>query len=146
MDSRKGDQMTHANEPAIRAAYADISSGRLDLMASFLTDDITWQITGSSPVSGTYRGREEIFGLFAKVMDVYGGTFEMEIRDVVASDDYGFVIAVERGIVGGELLEFGSVHVWRMRAGKCASFISYEDDNYHQFWAQQLQRAVSPGI
>lgn len=138
--------MTHANESAIRAAYSNIASGRLSLVSEFLDNDVIWKITGNSPVSGTYIGKEAVFGCFAKVADVYGSTFTIEVREVVANDDYGFASAVERGRVGDEFLEFNSVHVWRMNAGKCKSFTSYEDDLYHQFWDRRLQQAIPHGI
>ena len=129
--------MQHPNEATIKAIYDDIAAGSLDRVASFLADDITWQITGKSPISGIYVGKDAVLGFFAKMGELYGGTFSIEIRDVLADEAYGAVIATERGMVGGQALEFGSVHLWSLRGGKCASFISYEDDHYHQFWARQ---------
>lgn len=134
--------MTHVNESAIMTAYSNIASGRLNLVSDFLDDDIIWKITGKSPVSGTYIGKEAVFGCFAKVADVYGVTFTIEVREVVANDNYGFASSLERGVVDDEYLAFNSVHVWTMNAGKCKSFTSYEDDSYHQFWDRRLQRAI----
>lgn len=133
--------MPHPNETIIRAVYDDISSGSLDGVASLLADDVTWQITGDSPISGTYTGKDAVFGFFSKMMELYGGTFRIQVRDVLANDGYGVVISVEKGEVGGETVEFGSVHLWGIRDGKCVNFISYEDDNYHQFWARRRQPA-----
>jgi ketosteroid isomerase-like protein len=128
--------MAHGNETLIRAVYDDILSGSLDMVGNLLSDDITWQVTGSSPVSGTYSGRQEVFGFFATVMELYGGTFRIQLRSVLANDDYCVVLAEESGVVDGESLEFSSVHLWSLRNGKCTTFMSYEDDSYHQFWSR----------
>ena len=135
--------MAHSNEASIKAFYAYISEGRLDLVGDFLADDVTWQIPGNSPLSGCYVGKEAVFGFFAKIVEVYGGTFKIEVVGVLADDKYGVVVGVESGVAEGKELESDSVHVWTIRDGKCASFQSYVDDSYHQFWARQLQTAAS---
>jgi ketosteroid isomerase-like protein len=135
--------MTDSNEDSIKAFYANISEGRGDLIGDFLADDVIWQIPGTSPVSGRYVGKQAVLGFFAKIVEVYGGTFKIEVVDVLADDKYGVVIGVESGAAGGKELESDSVHVWTIRDGKCASFQCYEGDSYHQFWSLQLQTAVS---
>jgi ketosteroid isomerase-like protein len=127
--------MPHPNEATIRAVYDDIAAGSLDRVASFLADDVTWQITGSSPISGSYAGKDAVFGFFAKMMEFYSGPFTIEVHDVLANGAYGVAICTERAVVSGEALEFSSVHLWGLRDDKCFTFISYEDDDYHRFWA-----------
>jgi hypothetical protein len=36
---------------------------------SLLTDDIEYYASGRSPVSGTYKGKDEVLGLFGKMME-----------------------------------------------------------------------------
>jgi len=126
--------MTHLNEAKLRDIYADMASGSVNLLQDFMSDDITWKITGGSPVSGTYTGKEEVFGFYARMLELYQGTFKIEIIDVLANDGYGVVLAVESAVVGDKALKFTSVHLWILADRKCVSFISYEDDAYHQFW------------
>jgi uncharacterized protein len=134
--------MSHQNETLLRAAYTGFSTGDMAPIASLIANDTTWCITGSSPVSGTYTGTDEIFGFFGSVMDLYQGTFRIDARDVLANGDYGVILCTEHGIVHGELLEFSSVHVWKLRNGKCTQFMSYEDDIYHKFWSEGTLRQV----
>jgi uncharacterized protein len=134
--SREENEMTHPNEEKIKAIYADMGAGSLRLVQDFMADGIKWTITGTSPVSGTYTGKEEVIGFYTRMLELYQGTFKIEIRDVLANDESGVVLATESATVGGETLEFTSVHLWSLSNGKCVSFISYEDDDYHQFWAR----------
>ena len=55
-------------------------------LRALLDPDITWTVPGGSPIAGTYRGIEEVFGYFARRRDRAGGTFQMYRRDVLAGD------------------------------------------------------------
>ena len=55
-------------------------------LRTLLDRDITWTVPGGSPIAGTYRGIEEVFGYFARRRDLAGGTFRMHRRDVLVGD------------------------------------------------------------
>lgn len=42
-------------------------------LTDMLSDDITWHSAGTSPASGDYAGKDEVFGFFAEMMELYGG-------------------------------------------------------------------------
>ena len=137
--------MSHPNEAMHRTAYAGFAAGDMTPLTDMLSDDITWHAAGTSPVSGDYAGKDEVFGFFATMMELYGGSLRVEVRDVLANDDHGVVLTTERGSSQGETVEFTTVHAWSIRDGKCTRFVSYEDDVYHQFWSPDaIMRRASP--
>jgi len=135
--------MSHPNETMLRTAYAGFSIGDMAPLTDMLSDDITWHAAGTSPVSGDYVGKDEVFGFFAKMMELYGGSLRVEVRDVLANDDHGVVLTTEHGSSQGETVEFTTVHLWTIRDGKCTRFVSYEDDVYHHFWSPDAIRGRS---
>ncbi len=60
--------------------------GEEQQLRALLDPDITWTVPGGSPIAGTYRSIEEVFGYFARRRDRAGGTFQMHRRDVLAGD------------------------------------------------------------
>ena len=55
-------------------------------LEQLLTSDITWHVPGSSPIAGTYRGRDEVFAYFRRRRDMAAGTFRMHRRDVLVGE------------------------------------------------------------
>ena len=60
--------------------------GEEQQLRALLDPEITWTIPGSSPIAGTYRGIEEVFGYFERRRDRAAGTFRMHRRDVLSGN------------------------------------------------------------
>lgn len=130
-------QTAQANQELITRGYEAFGRGDMETVRAMWTDDIEWEIPGRSQLSGTYRGPDAIMGFFAKLMDLSGGSFQLDVRDVLASDDHVAVLVSERAEHGGRKLEQQGVHLWDMRGGKAARFIGLESDPYggDEFWS-----------
>jgi ketosteroid isomerase-like protein len=76
-----------------------------------------------------------VLGFFGRMMELYGGTLQLDVLDVLANDDHGIVLTRERGQHAGKAVEYGGIHRWDFRNGKCVRFENYYDDAYHVFWA-----------
>jgi ketosteroid isomerase-like protein len=127
--------MSHPHEDTLRAVYDAFGKGDIETVMGLYTHDIEYHVSGRSPVSGVYSGKDEVLGLFGKLMEQSGGTFRVEVLDILANDDYGVVLTFERGQRGGKTLENRAVHVWNFRDGKCAQFRGYNEDVWDEFWS-----------
>jgi ketosteroid isomerase-like protein len=127
--------MSHANEDTLRTAYDAFSKGDVETVMGLLTDDIEYHIPGRSPLAGSYTGKNEILGLFGKLMELSGGTFRVEVQDILANDEHGVTLTIERGQRDGKTLENRAVHVWDIRDGKCARFRGYNEETWDDFWS-----------
>jgi ketosteroid isomerase-like protein len=90
----------------------------------------------SEPVAGTYNGQDEVFPLFERLAELTGGTFNIEIHDLLASDDHVVVLTKDRATRNGTTMEADEVHVWHVTDGKAVEFWSIARDQHanDEFW------------
>ncbi|HET8582467.1 MAG TPA: nuclear transport factor 2 family protein [Jatrophihabitans sp.] len=124
------------NADALRTGYEAFANGDLDTVAKLFDPNIRWHIAGRSQLAGTYTGHEEVFGFFGKLMELSGGTFGIEIHDMLASDDHVVVLARETAQRGDARLDSNEVHVWHVTDGVATEFWGCPEDGYaiDEFW------------
>lgn len=130
-------QTAQANKELVTGGYEAFGRGDMETVRGMWNDDIEWVIPGRSPLAGTYRGPDEIMGFFAKLADLSGGSFQLDVRDVLASDDHVVVLVKAHGERRGRTLESEAAHVWEMRGGKASRFLGLDADPYadDEFWS-----------
>ena len=57
-------------------AFAKATWPRSELIA----DDVTWHSNDAGPLSGTYHGRDEVFGFFGRLAEETAGTFRLDVH------------------------------------------------------------------
>lgn len=115
--------MAHPNEALLRGAYDAFSAGDIPAVLSVFSGDIEWHTSsGNNPVAGNYRGHDGVVEYFGKLMEHTGGTFRLDVHDVVANDDHGFVAVTLHAERNGRSLEVKEVHVWHLEGGKASEF------------------------
>lgn len=129
--------MAHPNEELIRGGYDAFAKGDVADVLSRFADDITWHVSGRSAVAGDYHGHQEVMGFFGKLQEMTGGTFSLELHDLLATDDHAVALLRARAERNGEARSFDVAHVWHVRDGKATEFWAlstspYEDD---EFWS-----------
>jgi ketosteroid isomerase-like protein len=99
--------------------YGGGSSAALEAL---LDPGIVWTVPGRSPIAGTYRGREEVFGYFARRRDLAGGTFAMTRRDVLAGEG-DRIAALTDGVatIGGTEHRWSTVGLYDVAGGRIAA-------------------------
>lgn len=129
--------MAHPNEDLLRRGYAAFSNGDMETVGSLLADDVQWHVPGKSPISGDYKGKEEVFGFFAKLIEMTGGKLTVEVHDILANDEHGIVLVNGTAERDGKRLVANSVHVHHIRNGKTAELWDHPTDLYEldEFWS-----------
>ena len=127
--------MSNAHEDTLRTLYDAFAKGDVATVMGLLSDDIKYHISGRSLVSGDYSGKDEVLGFVGKLMGLSGGTFHVEVLDILANDKHGVTLTMERGQRDGKTLENRAVHVWDIRNGKCAKFRGYNEESWDEFWS-----------
>ena len=124
------------NAETIGAGYQAFAAGDMDSVARVFAPDLRWHIPGRTPISGDYTGHEEVFGFFGRLMAETGGTFAIEIHDLLASDDHVVVLVHETASRAGKTLEADEAHVWHVRDGMASEFwgIPADADAVNAFW------------
>src|SRR5690242_20156290 len=115
----------------IRSGYDAFIKGDSPAVLEVFSPDIRWQVGGRSATAGEYVGHDAVLGFFGKLMDLSAGSFQIEVVDVLASEDRVVVLTRETGEREGHRpLDIRGVHMWRVAGGKAVEFQSTADDVY----------------
>lgn len=120
--------MAHPNEDLLRRGYAVFDSGDMNTVQALFDDDIAWHAGGSNQTTGDYRGHPEVMGFFGKVMELTGGTFRLEVHDVLANDTHGVVLVTFHAERDGQRVALRSADVWHLADGKATEHWSFFED------------------
>lgn len=127
--------MAHPNEELLRAALAAFASGDMEGLFARFADDITFHVPGTTPISGDFKGKEELAGFFQTVGERSAGTVRLEAHDVVGNDEHVIDVANISGRPKGEPLSYRVVHVWHVREGKLSEMWEFpEQAGFDAFW------------
>lgn len=118
------------NADLVRGGYEAFAKGDLDAVAQLFAPGIRWHVSGRSQIAGTYTGQDEVFGFFGTLVQETGGTFHIDIHDVLASDDHVVVLVTESAERGGKTLDSNEVHVWHLEGGRATEFWGCSVDSY----------------
>jgi ketosteroid isomerase-like protein len=94
-------------------------------------------VAGHHPLSGTYRGKEAVWGYLRQVARIAGGKGRFELRAV--ADDGGDETIV---LLTGTIREFVRpvIHLWQISDGHLAEFWDASPDQAaeDEFWASAV--------
>ena len=132
--------MAHPNEELTRRGFDAFAKGDVDTLRELFDQDAVWHVPGRNQLSGDHRGVNAILGLFAKIAELSGGTFRIDLHDVVANDEHAVAIYVTRGEREGRTLENRTVLVSHIRNGKFTQSWLMSDDHYaaDEFFSQHF--------
>ena len=128
----------HPHAALVRRGYEAFVAGDMATLRDLIAADATHHVPGSHPLSGDFKGREEILSMYSRLMEATGGTMRVELRDVMV-DGRGHAVAthhVDAQRMGRTLDQMGCI-VFRVVGDRvtdldeCVQDISVSD----QFWA-----------
>ena len=128
--------MAHPNEDLVRKGYGAFASADMATLDELFADDIVWHSPGRNRLSGDFVGKEAVFGQFAQVAELTGGTFSLEIHDVLANDTHAVALIRAKGERQGRRLDDDSVQVFHIANGKVTEQWLQPGDAYasDEFW------------
>ncbi|HYA67686.1 MAG TPA: nuclear transport factor 2 family protein, partial [Acidimicrobiales bacterium] len=94
-----------AYESVVRRAYQDFESGDLDLLQVVMAHDVVWHEPGRSVLAGDYKGPEAVLGFLGQLKARSGGTFRIEIVDVLSEPERAMVLQHETASSDGRTLD-----------------------------------------
>ncbi len=122
--------MAHPNEELLRQGTEAFSRGDMDAVAALLADDIVFHVPGRSQLAGDHQGKDQVLSLFARQVQLTGGTFRLEMHDVVANDEHGVVLTRTTAEREGKTLDALGVLVFHLRDGKVTEVWVHPYDEY----------------
>jgi uncharacterized protein len=123
--------MAHPNEDLVREGFAAFGRGDMAaLRKQFFADDVRWHVAGRSLISRDYEGTEQVLQYFARIFELTGGTFSLELHDVLANDEHAVALVTIRGERAGKQLNDNTVLAYHIRDGKVAEVWGHTTDLY----------------
>jgi ketosteroid isomerase-like protein len=129
--------MTTSNAELICRGYDAFGRGDVATVLAILDANITWHVPGHSPLSGDYKGHDEVAGFFTETMRLSAGTFTIKIVDVLASNDRVVVLCTVAAERKGQSWSSSEVHLWRVVNELAIEFCEYQGDQQteDEFWS-----------
>jgi len=128
-----------SNVAVVEDYFRALDNGDMELLGSILADDIIWHQPGSGPLSGTYRGKEEVFALLSKFMQLSDGTFEIDlVRAITPNGDMVSSSIHFQAKRSGEVMAMDGVDLMRVQSGKIGEvwLFSSEQEAEDRFWGR----------
>jgi ketosteroid isomerase-like protein len=128
----------HPNAALVRDLFRAFRESDLAAIERILPEDAAWEFPGRRGlIAGRHEGRAGIIGFLMNVMSLTGGTFHLDLEDVVAND--GMAVALFRGHGQREGRELDNPTCLRMdiRDGRIVHLREFVWDLYavDEFWS-----------
>jgi uncharacterized protein len=112
----------HPNVELTRRGYEAFAKGDMATLSELIADDVTWHQNGVGPLSGTYHGRDEVFGFFGRLAEETAGTLRLDVHDVLANDEHAVALCTFSASREGKSIEVPVANVSHLRDGKLTEF------------------------
>jgi len=122
--------METANKQLLRHVYAEISKGNVQPLLDSLADDVEWTIIGSTALSGTSRGKQEVIDKLLKPVRarLADGPIVFQPERFIAEGEYVVMQAEGRATaLSGKPYNNTYCIVCRIVDGKVKEMVDYID-------------------
>jgi ketosteroid isomerase-like protein len=129
--------MTHPNEQVVQDGFAAFSAGDLDTLRRLIAPDAAWHVPGRNPLSGTHKGVDAILTYLRRTQEISGGTFQVDLHDIVGNDRHVFAAYGIKGQRPGKTLNDHAILVFHVRDGQVTEAWGTVGDQYisDDFWS-----------
>ena len=120
----------HPDEEVVRRGYDAFSRGDMQALRELFDPDIVWHTPGRSQLAGDHRGVDAVLGFFGRTMELTGGTFRIELHDVVANDEHVVGLHTVTAEREGKTLQDRNILVFHVRDGRTSEVWQFWTDQY----------------
>lgn len=118
----------HPNAELFRRGYTAFQSGDLDTVRSLFAPGIKWHSPGRGRYSGTREGVDDTIALFVEQFEDSGGTFKVEVHDILANDEHAVALATVSAEKDGRSISDNYTHVVHIEDGKLTESWIFDND------------------
>jgi ketosteroid isomerase-like protein len=113
--------------------YEAWSAGDTATIDSLMSPDFVMHVAGGHPLSGVYRGKQDVWGYLDKVARISGGKGNFEVR-AIAEDGGEHTLVLLTGTIRDFVRPV--IHLWRTRDGRFLEFwdASLDQGAEDEFW------------
>jgi len=117
--------------------YADAwAANDLRAIVDCYHDEVVFHYFGRSPLAGTHRGKAACLGVLKRVREMTNRKL-ITIRDVLAGEHFGLIVALEQFERNGTAVEIERLLKYKVRDGRLAECWVYDEDQrlIDEYWS-----------
>jgi uncharacterized protein len=128
--------VTHPSAELVERLFGGFGRDAVAVARTFAADAV-WQVTGANPMTGEYRGRDEILRFLRQTAVLTNGTYRAELRYVVADDERAVAVYRASGEREGRTLDIDQALFCVIRDGLLAEItaVPFDATAFDAFWA-----------
>ncbi len=127
----------HPNAALLRKGYEAFGKGDMATITDLFSEDVVWHLAGNNQLSGVHRGRDAVFAIFAKTTQLSGGTFKVDVHDVLANDEHAVALTHATASREGKTYDSLDTDVYHVSGGKVTEWWSFVENGRlaDEFWS-----------
>ena len=128
--------MTHPNAELVERLFGGFRRDPVSVARAFAPDAV-WRVTGANPMTGEYRGRDEILRFLRQTAVLTDGTYRADLRYVVADGDRAVAVYRASGERDGRTLDIDQALFCSIRDGLLVEItaVPFDASAFDTFWA-----------
>ena len=99
-----------------------VTPGDFATLNDLFAEDLLWHEPGRDQLAGDYSGREAVYQMFGRLMEITEGSFHLDLQSVFADDERGVSLVVTTASRGGRSVRSYDAHIFHLRDGKVVEF------------------------
>jgi uncharacterized protein len=133
-----GEDTVAANRALVQRIMDAFANKEGFALRDCFADDAVWHVPGEGVMSGTYRGRTEIFRFLARLPKLTGGTYRSTVIDSLASEQRGAGLYRAQGEREGRSIDIDQLLLFTIRDGVVTEVLALPSDPaaFEAFWAE----------
>jgi ketosteroid isomerase-like protein len=134
---KETDMAEHPNLLLMRRALDAFRSGDVPTLAQVFASDVVWRVPGRSALAKDYKGQDEVFGFFGRLMELTSGTFRVESLDMFANDRGGVFVDRLSAAREGKALDVRLLLHVSIQNGQIAEGVDHfhPEHMWDEFWS-----------
>ena len=112
----------HPNVTRLRDGYAAFAKGDFAVLNDLFADDILWHVGGHNQLTKDYRGRDEVYAFFGRLLELTDGSFHIDLHALFADDEHSVALVAVSASRGGKSATVNEAHVYHLRDGRVTEF------------------------
>ena len=127
----------HPNATRVRQLFRAFRERDLDAIRDAIAENAVWHFPGrTGQLAGSHAGHAGIFAFLARVSELTGDTFELDLGDVLANDAHAIALFRGHARRSGRTLDNPTCLVIRFEAGRAVEIREFVWDLYDvdEFW------------
>jgi len=128
--------VTHPNAELVERLFGGFRRDPVSVARAFAPEAV-WRVTGANPMTGEYRGRDEILRFLRQTAVLTDGTYRADLRYVVADGDRAVAVYRASGERDGRTLDIDQALFCVIRDGLLVEItaVPFDAGAFDAFWA-----------